>query len=130
MPSAKLALVIGLSAVSLSACGIAAKPVAGTPQAVANNRKAVDDPRKAHIACLAADRIPVTEFGGTWMQVEKKPYGPTVHFLPTPGAAQEAQISGEVESAEVIGSALLYPNQASEGLLQQVETCIAQGVKG
>jgi hypothetical protein len=130
MPSAKLALVIGLSAVSLSACGIAAKPEAGTPQAVATNRKAVDDPRQVHVACLDADHIPVTEFGGTWLQIESKPSGPTVHFLPTPGAAQEQQISGHVESAEVIGSALLYPNQASAGLLQRVETCVAQGVKG
>jgi hypothetical protein len=35
-----------------------------------------------------------------------------------------------VESAEVIGSALLYPNQAPDGLLQKVESCVAKGVKG
>jgi hypothetical protein len=130
MPSAKLALVVGLSAVSLSGCGIAAKPVAGTPKAVTTNHKAVDDPRKAHAQCLQAEHIPVTEFSGTWMQIGSKPSGPTVHFLPTPGAAQDAQISGQVESAEVIGSALLYPNQAPDGLLQKVESCVAQGVKG
>jgi hypothetical protein len=64
------------------------------------------------------------------MQIGTKPSGPTVQFMPTPGAAQEAQISGQVESAEVIGSALLYPNQAPDGLLQKVESCVAKGVKG
>jgi hypothetical protein len=30
----------------------------------------------------------------------------------------------------VIGSALLYPNQASDAELNQIETCLAQGVSG
>ncbi len=64
------------------------------------------------------------------MQVEAKPYGPTVYFEPTPGAAQEMQINGQVQGAEVIGSALLYPNQASDQLLTTVEGCVAQGVSG
>ena len=51
-------------------------------------------------------------------------------FEPTPGAAQESQIDGQVEGAEVIGSALLYPNQASDSLLQKVEDCVAKGVSG
>jgi hypothetical protein len=64
------------------------------------------------------------------MQIGAKPSGPTVQFTPTPGAAQEEQISGQVESAEVIGAALLYPNQASDSLLQKVEGCVAKGVSG
>jgi hypothetical protein len=72
----------------------------------------------------------VLEFGRVWLQIGTKPYGPTVQFTPTPGAAQEVQIGGQVESAEVIGSALLYPNQASDALLQKVEDCMAKGVTG
>ena len=53
-----------------------------------------------------------------------------MNFAPTPGAAQDAQISGRVTGAEVIGSALLYPDQASDGLLQTVEDCLAAGVTG
>ena len=68
--------------------------------------------------------------GQAWLQVGTKPSGPTVQFEPTPGAAQELQIDGQVESAEVIGSALLYPNQASDALLQKVEDCMAKGVTG
>ena len=130
MSSAKLALACGLAAVSLSACGIAAKPEVGTLKAQTKNQKGVDDPRKIHVSCLRDQGIPVSEFSHTWMQVATVPSGPTVQFTPTPGAAQEDQISGRIQSAEVIGSALLYPNQASDGLLQKVESCVAKGVTG
>jgi hypothetical protein len=133
MPSAKLALAFGLVAVSLSACGTADKPQAGTLKAVAKNHKGLDDPRKKHIACLEQYRIPVTTMtvnGQPAFQVGTAPSGPTVVFTPTPGAAQEAQIEGQVQGAEVIGSALLYPNQAGNSLLQEVEGCVAQGVSG
>lgn len=130
MSSAKLVLLCLLASISLSACGIAAKPEVGSPGAQVNSRKGIDDPRTAHADCLKADNIPFTEWGRNWMQIGTKPSGPTVEFAPTPGAAQEDQISGQVESAEVIGAALLYPNQASDSLLQKVETCVAKGVTG
>jgi hypothetical protein len=133
MPSAKLALVAGLAAISLSACGTAAKPEAGTSKAQVKSHKGVDDPRKKHIVCLEQHRIRVTAMsvsGKPAFQVGTAPSGPTVIFTPTPGAAQEAQISGQVQGAEVIGSALLYPNQADSSLLKKVEGCVAEGVSG
>jgi len=90
----------------------------------------VDDPRKNHVKCLVAHHLAVTELGSTDLQVGAPGVGPKVSFQPTPGAAQDAQISGKVENAEVIGSALLYTNQASDHELQIVEDCLAQGVKG
>jgi hypothetical protein len=130
MSSAKLALAAGLTALSLAACGSTAKPEAGTLKAATKDHKGIDDPRATHVACLRQDHIPVVEFGRTWLQVGSKPYGPTINFTPTPGAAQELQITGQVESAEVIGAAMLYPNQAPGGLLHQVEACVATGVTG
>ena len=130
MSSAKLALAVGLVAISLSACGSTSKPEAGTLQAAAVNQKGVDDPRTTHVDCLRDEHLPVTEFGRTWFQVGSKPSGPTVNFAPTSGAAQEDQINGSVESAEVIGAALLYPNQAPDSLLKKVEDCVAKGVSG
>jgi hypothetical protein len=53
-----------------------------------------------------------------------------VSFEPTPGDAQGVQIQGEAQGAEVIGSALLYPNQAPDSLLSTVEGCVAKGVSG
>ena len=56
--------------------------------------------------------------------------GPPFQFTPTPGAAQDQQISGHTPGAEVIGSALLYPGTAPDSELQPIEDCLAQGVKG
>ncbi len=130
MSSAKLALAVGLATISLSACGATAKPEAGTLKAATTDKTKVDDPRTTHVQCLRAEHIPVTEFSHTWLQIGTKPFGPTVRFEPTAGAAQELQIDGQVESAEVIGSALLYPNRTSDALLQRVEDCMAKGVSG
>ena len=51
-------------------------------------------------------------------------------FAATPGAAQAYQIDGSAQAAEVIGSALVYPNQGSDGELTAIEDCLAQGVQG
>jgi hypothetical protein len=128
-----IGLVGVLAGLGLSACGSAAKPVAGTPAAIATNHNNVDDARKKHLTCLHQEHIPVRRvvIGGLpGMQIGVRPTGPTVQFQPTPGDAQGLQIAGEAQGAEVIGSALLYPNQASSKLLSKVETCVAKGVQG
>jgi hypothetical protein len=137
MPSAKLAAAIALSALSLSACGISSKPEAGTPKAIATGHKGLDDPRSKHVACLeqahVAFHLEQRTVAGKVLpsfQVGTAPSGPTVSFEPTPGDAQGIQIQGEAQGAEVIGSALLYPNQASDHLLSTVEDCVAKGVSG
>ena len=126
-------LVAALAAPVLSACGSSAKPEAGTPGAIAKSHQNIDDPRKKHLICLRQEHIPVrrVNIGGLpGMQIGVRPTGPTVQFQFTPGAAQAAQIAGRAQGAEVIGSALLYPNQASGKLLSKVETCVAKGVQG
>jgi hypothetical protein len=133
MPPAKLALAAGLAAISLSACGTTAKPEAGTLKAATKNHKGIDDPRKTHTICLQQEHIPFTKFqvgGKPAIQVGTYPTGPRVVFEPTPGDAQGLQIVGDEQSAEVIGAALLYPDQASDKLLQKVEVCVAKGVSG
>ena len=137
MPSAKLAVAIGLSALSLSACGTTSKPEAGTPAAKVKSHQGLDDPRTKHIDCLKQEHIDVRREQVTvagqalpGFQVDTPPTGPTVAFEPTPGDAQGIQIHGQSQAAEVIGSALLYPNGATDHLAQLVETCVAQGVKG
>jgi hypothetical protein len=137
MPSAKLAVAVGLAALSLSACGTTSKPEAGTPTAIAKSHQSVDDPRTKHILCLQQDHVAVRSeqvtVGGQSLpgfQVGTLPAGPTVGFEPTPGDAQGIQIHGQAQAAEVIGSALLYPNLASDSLLTKVENCVAQGVSG
>jgi hypothetical protein len=153
MASSKLVVACGLTAVSLSACGIAAKPTAGTLHLdrAPGNHSQLDDPRKTHAKCMRLAGLPITEFreslhatpgltpvAGTVPQVNSlpaiqvgtAPTGPTVVFLATPGGAQYAQIDGYAQGAEVIGGALVYPNQASDQELATVEGCTALGVTG
>ena len=112
MPSAKLAAAIVVSALSLSACGVSSKPEAGTPKAIANGHKGLDDPRIKHTACLEQAHIPFIMSSSRSparscpsFQVGTAPAGPTVSFEPTPGDAQGMQIQGEAQGAEIIGSA-------------------------
>jgi hypothetical protein len=137
MPSAKLAAALVLAALSLTACGISSKPEAGTPNAITNGHKGLDDARAKHTACLeqahVAFRLEQLTVAGKSLpsfQVDTAPAGPTVSFEPTPGDAQGVQIQGEAQGAEIIGSALVYPNQASDKLLTVVESCVAKGVSG
>lgn len=132
MSSPKLALATLPAILVLAACGTKSNPPAGSvsPTATTAGHARLDDPRTKHLNCLRAQRIPVQEVGSTGLQIGSPPSGPSVQFAPTPGAAQADQIQGRAPGAEVIGSALLYPNQASDKLLLAVESCLAQGVKG
>jgi hypothetical protein len=136
MSLAKLALAGGLMALVLSACGIAAKPIAGTPglNRIHGTHALVDNFRSSHAACLRAGGLSVHLFRASGnrpgIQIDAGPGSPMVIFDPTPGGAQYQQMIGEAQGAEVIGSALVYPNQAPDSELQTIEGCVAQGVKG
>jgi hypothetical protein len=138
MRSAKLAAVCALTALALTACGSTTKPEAGQVRVTAGEpagRGVVDDPRAKHMKCLQQHHIAVvTTVKGAdrlpGMQIGIPPAGPSVTFEPTPGAAQQAQISAGAQGAEVIGSALLFPNQASDSELKVIEDCLAIGVRG
>jgi hypothetical protein len=127
MSFAKLLAASCLAVLVLAACG----STSVHPGGAGHGR--VDDPRTAkndHLACLRADRVPFRTVGLTGIQIGAPPAGPRVVFEPTPGAAQAAQIEAQAQGAEVIGSALLYPNQGSDSELNQIETCLSQGVSG
>ena len=133
MRSAKLAVACALATLTLSACGSSAKPQAGTADVSvhkAGARGVVDDPRVKYLKCLEATHMPVIERGTTDLLVGTPPNQVAATFTPTPGAAQDQQISGHTPGAEVIGSALLYPGTAPDSELQPIEDCLAQGVKG
>ena len=129
--SRSLPLVTGVvAALALTACGASTKPEAGTLKAASASHKGIDDARTSHVQCLRSEGIPVTEFGRVWFKVGTGPGAPQVMFAPTPGAAQNLQITGQVTGAEMIGSAAVYPEQGSAGLLKKVEACVAKGVQG
>lgn len=130
----KLAALSSLAAIALSACGaVAVHPAAPVAGSRLVSRGQIDDPRTTknnHVQCLRSHHLPVQEIGLTKLQIDTPPAGPRVVFTPSAGSAQGMQIQGATQGAEVIGSALLYPDQASDTELKDVETCLAQGVKG
>jgi hypothetical protein len=144
MSSAKLALACALAAVSLCACGIATKPLAGTlnlnSKPGTNARR--DDPRTIHLPCLRQYHLRFREYTASRdvngipidlpsIQIGKPPIGPTVVFYPTPGLAQGVQIAGDAQNAEVIGAALIYVSpEAPDKLLTEVENCVGIQVTG
>jgi hypothetical protein len=137
MSSAKLAAAAVVVALSLSACGVKAKPVAGSAAADAISKQNLFSALTKHEQCLTQKHVKwhQTMQGGPppgypTIQVRTRPSGPTVEFTLTPGDAQAAQIKGLAQGAEAIGSALLYPNGASDALLNKVEVCVAKGVTG
>jgi hypothetical protein len=132
MSCAKVAVACALAAGLVAGCGNTAKPTAGAipPTATSEGHARIDDPRVKHVACLRQHKLPVMEVGRTWLQIGSPPSGPRVNFQPTPGSAQEEQITARVQSAEVIGSALLFPDGAPDNVLKVIEDCLAQGVSG
>ncbi len=133
MSPAKHAAACAATAFVLCACGTTSKPEAGSPTLTGPKpagHGAVDDPRARHIACLRSAGLAVTERGSANLLIGTPPNQVNATFTPTPGAAQEEQITAHVQSAEVIGSALLYPGDAPDSELQKIENCLAVGVKG
>jgi hypothetical protein len=134
MSSAKLVVAAGAAVLALSGCGgLHANPQAGSAN-VSQGRGKVDDPRvhhPDHVACLRQDGLAVQLVGLTDLRIGGGG-GPFVHFAASPGDAQADQIHGttQYQGAEVIGSALLFPNQASDSELKMIETCLAQNVTG
>lgn len=115
-------LAAALVAFVLSACSVTANKPAG--------RGRIADPRtqSGRLDCLRAHHLPVTEVGTTGLQIGQPPAGATIHFTPSTGAAEAAQLEGQAQGAEVIGSALVYPNRAPDSELKTIENCVAQGV--
>jgi hypothetical protein len=127
MPSSKLALASGLAAIVLCGCGGAVKPPQG--------RGKIDTPLtypKDHLACLRQHHLQFHTLGRYVVQIGQPPAGPQVWLQATPGSAQAQQIQGVIpaQGAEVIGSAQVYPNGASDSEMKKVENCFSQGVSG
>ena len=129
------ALCLALTAATVAGCGGAVRIQPTTPAGSTTlaSRGKIDSPLTDihnHLGCLQSDHLPVQTVSPTRLQIGAAPAGPTVVFTPTAGAAQAAQIDGNAQGAEVIGPALLYPNQGSPGELTQIEDCLGQGVQG
>jgi hypothetical protein len=121
-------------AVALAGCGaVRVQPTTPAGSAKLASRGRVDSPLRDmdnYLGCIRSARLPVQVLSPVKLQIGPAPAGPTVVFTNTPGAAQAYQINGESQGAEAIGTALLYPNQGSDGELASIEACLDRGVQG
>ena len=133
---AALLSALGVLLLALAGCGGAVKvqPTAPAGSTKLTSRGKVDSPLTSmhnHLDCLRDDdHLAVQVLSPTELQVGSALTGATIVLTPTAGAAQARQIDGTAQGAEVIGTALLYPHQASDSELTGIEDCLAQGVQG
>lgn len=126
---------VTFAALAFAAAGCGAVQVQPTTPAGSKtlaSRGQVDSPvkMKNHLTCLRDAHLPVQVLSSTQLRIGGASSGPTIFFTPTPGAAQADQIGGKAQAAEVIGSALVYPHQGSDGEMATIGACLAQGVQG
>jgi hypothetical protein len=122
MPPGKLAVASCAAAILLCGCGVVKPP---------QGRGRIDDARVNNpnrLACMKAAHLPVQLVGKTGIQIGPLPGGPSIWFAPNAGAAEGDQIEGQVQGAEVIGAALLYPHDGSHSELRAIESCLDEGV--
>ena len=127
------AAAVAALAIAGAGCGaVKVQPTTPAGSSTLASRGRVDSPEKMknHLTCLRDAHLPVQVVTPTRLQVGAAPAGPTIVFASTPGAAQAYQINGSAQAAEVIGSALVYPNQASDAEMSTIGACLAQGVQG
>ena len=129
------AVALAALALVLTACGgsVQVQPTAPAGSSKLASRGDVDSPltdMRNHLECLRDAHLPVRVASSTRLQVGPASAGPTIVFAATPGAAQAYQIDGSAQAAEVIGSALVYPNQGSDAELGAISACLSQGVQG
>jgi hypothetical protein len=119
---------------ALTGCGaVQVQPATPAGSTKLASRGKVDSPltdMRNHLSCLRDAHLPVQVASSTRLQVGAAPAGPTIVFAATAGSAQAYQINGSAQGAEVIGSALVYPNQGSDAELAAIGACLAQGVQG
>ena len=134
MPSKSPVIASALAALALAGCGaVDVHPKQPAGSATLASRGEIDSPLTSmhnHLQCIRDAHVDVHVASPTKLQIDSAPGGPVVVFTPTAGAAQAAQIDATAQGAEVIGTALLYPNQASDSELEGIEACLAQGVQG
>jgi hypothetical protein len=124
---------VAFAALALTGCGaVKVQPTTPAGSSTLASRGRVDSPEKMrnHLECLRDAHLSVQIVSPTRLQVGTAPAGPTIVFAATAGSAHAYQIDGSAQAAEVIGSALVYPNQASDGEMATIGACLAQGVQG
>jgi hypothetical protein len=76
------------------------------------------------VNCIKDKGIAARKIGSDEIQVGRPGSGPRIVVLRTPGEAEAKDFANEAPGAEQIGRALLYVNDASDELLEEIEGCL------
>ncbi len=82
-----------------------------------------DERALAHDCITRLRGIEATLEGDDFIQVGEPPGGARLEFLQFSGEAEGRQLDGEAEGSEQIGSVLLFVNDESDGVLEELEEC-------
>jgi hypothetical protein len=133
LPARGVVALLGCAA-ALAGCGaVQVQPKTPSGSATLATRGRLDSQltnMDNHLGCLQGDHLPVQVVNPDRLQVGPLPTGPTIVFRPSSAVSQADQITGSVQGAMVIGTAEVYPNQGSTGELNDIASCLAQGVQG
>jgi hypothetical protein len=133
-PPARAILALLACAAALAGCGaVRVQPTTPSGSATLASRGRVDSPltnNDNYLGCLQAARLPVRMVTPDRLQIGSLSTGPTIVFTPSAAVSQADQITGSVQGAMVIGTALVYPNQGSMTELNRIASCLDQGVPG
>jgi hypothetical protein len=82
--------------------------------------------RDVGLECMTEQRgVRAHAVGDDEIQVGEEGSGPRVKFFITSGDAESRQFQGGAEGTEQLGNALLYVNDASDEVLDDVEFCLS-----
>ena len=133
MPRAKRRIGLRVATAAVCLIALAASACGSAVKSATSSRGKIDNPATAkanRIQCLTDKHIPVRQVSLNELWLGPQPASPRVVFDATEGAAQGVQIHGQDPGAEVIGAALLFPDQAPGKELSVIENCLSKGVKG
>ena len=81
-------------------------------------------PRDKMLKCLRGKGVKAVAVGQDAIQFLPLPASPRIVVAATPDAATALQVRGRAEGAQLMGSALVYANQASNRQIKRIQDCV------
>jgi len=109
----------------LAACALAVLPAGcGSEESVTGDEPDPNDKRAVALDCFVNEAGLEAELTGEQSIQVEGPGGPRVEFFLSSGEAESLQFKGEAQGAEQVGAALVFVNDGSDEVLEDVENCL------
>lgn len=98
----------------------------GSDEATTSDEVDPNDKRAVALDCFTNEAGLEAELVGEQSIQVEGPAGPRVEFFLSGGEAESQQFKGEAQGAEQVGAALLFVNDGSDEVLEDLENCLGQ----